>query len=142
MSKFSRRAGHAALAGTTAALCWAAAEDLSSRKAVRLAGLLMLGTITMAGPVSGAKASVKAQLAHLRIDKLVSGATPAGALNLGNGNLTSAFTGSVPPPGVIGAAGATYNQGYEQAQSTRINDIINTLNYIIGELSTHNFSSN
>lgn len=66
----SRRAGHAALAGAAGTLLWAAAEELSSRKPVRLGALLILATAATVG-LGMAKASSKAYATEQRFNNLL-----------------------------------------------------------------------
>lgn len=98
MFLLSRRAVHTALAGGAAALAYAAAAELGSRKPVRVGGLLLLGMTGMAA-MAASKASVKAVAVSARVDNLVSTGIPAaiasgvsGYLPLSGGTISGSLT--------------------------------------------------
>jgi hypothetical protein len=120
----SRRAAHAVTAGLAAAACWAAAEELGSRKPVRASALLLVAVTAMAATItrSSQQASDKAYAVQQQLNNFfTNGGTINGMLNAAGGLSVSGNTLTLghgnPSPGTTGGWPASYDPSYGSQMS-------------------------
>jgi hypothetical protein len=90
MFLLSRRQAHAVLAGIAAAAAWAAAEELGSKRPVRVAGLVTLASLAMAGITTGAlPRNSKIYATENRLNHFIGTGGSVGGQFTANGNITS-----------------------------------------------------